>query len=129
MTKQTTEPDQTPLRAEDLRYFTGSENWYRHSLFTRFTYTDGAHYVAEKGGAYWLLDKIFACQMCVPGLSDEPFIVWDLVRDPDGEGAKLSCTDGNCNPLYSETIVFTDFPLERIRFFFQNDVLFLPSEY
>lgn len=46
------------LTTADLRQFNGSENWYRHSLNRDILYTDGAQYVAEAGGAYWLLDEI-----------------------------------------------------------------------
>lgn len=46
------------LRASDLVQFTGSECWYRHPLYPSITYTDGAQYVAEAGGANWLLDAI-----------------------------------------------------------------------
>jgi hypothetical protein len=41
-----------------LRQFTGTENWYRHGLVRSVLYTDGAKYVAESAGAYWLLDEI-----------------------------------------------------------------------
>jgi len=118
-----------PLCEQDLNQFTGSENWYRYSVFQPFTYTDGVQYVAEKGGAYWLLDKIFACQSCVPGLAKEPMCFWELTLNKEGQGARLVCTDGNCNQLYAENILFTDFPLKKIKFYFQNNVLFLPSEY
>lgn len=127
------------LRDADLRQFTGTESWYRHSLFSKYLYTDGVRYVARNGGAYWLIDKIFACQSSVPGLAEEGLIVWELIRDPEGPAAvnaqadrhraKLRCTNGNCKELYSETILYTDFPLQKIRFYFQNNVLFLPSEY
>ena len=117
------------LREHDLRYFTGSENWYRHSLYRKSLYTDGVQCVAEKGEAYWLLDKIFMCAHCVPGLKDELFLVWNLVLDAEGQGARLVCSDGNCEELYGENILFTDFPLKKIKFYFQNNVLLLPSEY
>jgi hypothetical protein len=39
-----------------LRNFTGSEHWYRFGLDPRILFTDGAKYVADQGGAYWLLD-------------------------------------------------------------------------
>ena len=48
----------TTLNAQDLSQFTGTENWYRHNLNTDILYTDGAKYVAETAGAYWLLDEI-----------------------------------------------------------------------
>ena len=44
----------------DLRQFTGSEHWYRHGLVRDILFTDGAKYLADHGGAYWLLDEI-AC--------------------------------------------------------------------
>lgn len=50
------------LRASDLAQFTGSECWYRHPLYPSITYTDAAQYVAEAGGAYWLLDAIVSHQ-------------------------------------------------------------------
>jgi len=129
MSQTTDNSDKTPLRKEDLIQFTGSETWYRHPLFRQFLYTDGAQYVAEKGEAYWLIDKIMECQASVPKLSGEEFYVWDLNLNDEGEGATLICTDGNENELYREKIPFTDFPLKTIRFYFQNKTLFLPSEY
>ena len=45
------------LTTADLSQFTGSENWYRHSLNREILYTEGALYVADAGGAYWLLDE------------------------------------------------------------------------
>ena len=113
----------------DFRQFTGSENWYRHALFAKYRYTDGARYVAKQGDAYWLLDKIFACQSCVKALEGEGFTVWELTLDKEGNGAQLVCTDGNGNKLYGEKILYTDFPLNRIELYFQNGTLFLPSEY
>jgi hypothetical protein len=46
------------LSAADLAQFTGSEHWYRHGLNRQILFTDGARYVADGGGAYWLLDEI-----------------------------------------------------------------------
>jgi hypothetical protein len=46
------------LTAGDLMQFTGSEHWYRHGLARALLFTDGAKYVADRGGAYWLLDEI-----------------------------------------------------------------------
>ncbi len=117
------------LREEDLNQFTGTERWYRHPLFRQFLYTDGAQYIAEKGEAYWLIDKIMECQASVSKLKGEEFCVWDLKLKNEGQGANLICTDGNENELYREHIPFTDFPLKTIRFYFQNKPLFLPSEY
>ena len=40
----------------------------------------------------------------------------------------LKCLDGNGVTFYSKEIEFTDFLLDRIEFFFENDVIYLPSE-
>ena len=117
------------LREEDLKNFYGTEQWFRHSLFRRYLYTEGVQYVAEHGGAYWLLDKIFGCHEMHAKLQGEDFCSWELIKDEEGNGATLSCTDGNYNPLYSEKIDYTDFPLKEIKFFCVNNVLLLPSEY
>jgi len=117
------------LCEQDLRQFAGTEAWYRHPLFGKFLYTEGVQYVAEKGEAYWLLDKIFACTAHIEKLSREEFLVWELIRNNESKGAKVICTDGNCNELYREEIDFTDFPLRSIKFYFTDNALLLPSEY
>jgi len=116
-----------PLRVSDLALFTGSENWYRHPLWPSITYTDGAQYVAEAGGAYWLLDAIVSHQHD-PRVRNEPFQVWTL-KVSDDRTAILTCEDGDHGAVTSQAIPFTDFPLTEITLWLQNDVIFLPSEY
>ncbi len=117
------------LREQDLANFYGTEVWYRHPAFKNYLYTEGVQYVAEHGEAYWLLDKIFACHACIAKLSNENFCSWELKKNAEGQGARLVCTDGNYNELYSESILYTDFPLPSIKFYCVNNVLLLPSEY
>ena len=50
------------LNKADLAQFTGSENWYRHAINRAVLFTDGAKYVADQAGAYWLLDEIAIIQ-------------------------------------------------------------------
>lgn len=116
-----------PLRASDLAQFTGSECWYRHPLSPTITYTDGARYVAEAGGAYWLLDAIVSHQHD-PRVRGEDFQVWTLCVAED-RTALLTCEDGNAEFVTSQVIGFTDFPLPVITLWLQNNVIFLPSEY
>lgn len=115
------------LKAEDLISFTGSENWYQHGLVRSITYTDGAKYVADSGGAYWLLDEIALAQKFIPTVKAEPFQVWKLAVT-DNKGV-LTCDDGNGNIAYAKEIPFTDFPLPEIELYFTDDVILLPSEY
>lgn len=115
------------LHAEDLGQFIGSEQWYRHSLVRSITYTDGAQYVADHGGAYWLLDEIALAQKFSAAVRAEAFQVWKLtVSDHRG---LLTCDDGNGIVVYAKPIPFTDFPLPEIKFYFTDDVILLPSEY
>lgn len=61
------------LETEDLSQFIGTENWYQHGLVRSVTYTDGAKYVADNGGAYWLLDEIALAQRFSTAVKKEPF--------------------------------------------------------
>jgi hypothetical protein len=115
------------LRVEDLGQFTGSEHWYQHGLVRSITYTDGAKYVADEGGAYWLLDEIALAQKFDRAVKAEPFQVWNLAVS-DAKGI-LTCDDGNGNIVYTKQIPFTDFPLPEIKFYFTDNVILLPGEY
>lgn len=119
---------ESKLTILNLEQFTGSENWYRHGLNRNVTFTDGAKFVADEGGAYWLLDTIAICQRHEPKVTAEGFQVWKLKVKPDHTAA-LACEDGNDNVVYTQEIPFTDFPLEEITLFFANNVIHLPSEY
>jgi hypothetical protein len=50
------------LTKADLAQFTGSEHWYRHQMVRDVLYTDGVQYVAQRGGAYWLINEIAFAQ-------------------------------------------------------------------
>jgi hypothetical protein len=116
------------LTEQNLRKFTGSENWYRHGLNRQVTFTDGAKFVADEGGAYWLLDAIAIAQRLEKRVSVEEFQVWTLKVKEDNT-ASLICDGGNDNIVYTQHIEFTDFPLPEIKLYFVNNVIHLPSEY
>jgi hypothetical protein len=111
-----------------LRQFTGSEHWYRHALNRNILFTDGAKYVADAGGAYWLLDEIALIQPYDTRVAAEEFQVWNLAVRPDST-ATLTCTDGNGNLVFTKELEYTDFPLEEIELYFTNNVIYLPSEH
>lgn len=116
------------LNQSDLRHFTGTEQWYRHGLVTKVLYTDGARYVAQAGGAYWLLDEIAFAQVEHQEVVAEEFQKWTLTV-ADDQTAMLTCEDGNYNTVFTKQILFTDFPLDTVTFFFSNNVILLPSEW
>ena len=117
------------LTADDLRQFTGSENWYRHGLVRSVLFTDGAKYVADAGGAYWLLDEIALAQRYEKAVAAEEFQLWKLAVNLDQHTGVLTCDDGNGNIVCTKRIPFTDFPLEEISLYFCNNTILLPSEY
>lgn len=116
------------LTAEALRQFSGSETWYRHSLNRNVLYTEGAHYLAEQGGAYWLLDSIAIAQAHVNAVKAEEFQAWTLKVNSDSS-ALLTCDDGNGHVVYEQAVPFTDFPLPEVKLYFCNSVIMLPGEY
>jgi hypothetical protein len=116
------------LSEADLRHFTGSENWYRHGLNRDVLFTDGAKYIADQGGAYWLLDEIALAQRYQKTVAAEEFQVWTLTVKDDRTAA-LTCEDGNGNTVFEKPIPFTDFPAERITLWFENNTIYLPSEH
>ena len=61
-------------------------------------------------------------------VSAEEFQVWNLKVHSD-RSATVFCDDGNGNPVYTQEIPFTDFPLDEVKLYFANNVIHLPSEY
>jgi len=120
--------EQHTLTKADLAQFTGTEYWYRHGLVRSVLFTDGAKYVADAGGAYWLLDEIALAQRFEKRVSGEEFQLWRLTLKKD-QAALLVCEDGNGKKLFSKSIPYTDFPLDEISFYYINNTILLPSEY
>ena len=116
------------LSEADLRQFTGTETWFRHPLNRKVVYTEGVQYVAENGGAYWLLDEIALIQPHNKKVAAEAFQVWTLTVRAD-RTATLVCDDGNGQVVFTKDLEFTDFPLDTIRFYFTDNTILLPSEY
>lgn len=114
----------------DLRQFTGTERYYRHTLSGRaFKYTDGVKYLADTAGAYWLIDEIVFSNQAEIEQECEGFQSWKL-KLGENNTAVLTCDDGNSNVVYRKDITFTDFPLPEIELWVEGgDVILLPSEH
>lgn len=117
------------LTEAELNQFTGSEHWYRHPLVRSILFTDGAKYLADKAGAYWLLDEIALAQRGEKAVAAEEFQVWKLTVDLDRHSARLTCDDGNGRIVFEKAIEYTDFPLAEISLWFTNNTIYLPSEH
>lgn len=110
------------MDAKDLEQFTGTMNYYKHWT-GRCKYTDGVHYVAEKAGAFWLIDAIVSYKR------KEPFQIWTLKKNPDNSAVLTMQEDADQPIKVKQDFAYTDFPLDEIKFYLIEGVLILPSEY
>ena len=108
----------------DTSGFTGSENWYRRPLMRSVVYTDGVKYVADKGEAYWLIDKVATSQLEQP-FAREEFQVWKLEVPQN----LITVEDGNGHVIHTEKLDFTDFPEPGVTLWYTDKTILLPSEY
>jgi hypothetical protein len=120
-----TKKSQTLL--DNLAQFTGTQRYYR--INRKCVLTDGAKYLAETAGAYWLMDAAASYLM---ELGTVDWFV--LVRlKVNGSKAVLTLEDGNGSVRAQQDIGYTDFPLaEQIIYACWDSVhwvLMLPSEY
>ena len=118
----------------DFDAFTGSLNHYSHKLpmTPELRLTDGTKAFAEKMGAYWLMD-IVATEF-LPLLSEEDYIIFITVTVDDNNGAVIVGTDGDKGDgpvtLHTRNVEYTDLPTNSgFKFYLQDGVLMLPSEY
>lgn len=111
-------------RLENLSNFTGTKNYYRNKNYL-FEYTDGIKYLAENGGAYWLLDAIASWQK---ELDSSRIQFWRLKVNSD-KSAVLTCERDSDDIVCEQKIPFTDFPLSEVMLYLCDGVLLLPSEY
>ena len=115
----------------ELNNFSGTERYYRITPDT--VITDGAKFVADKGGAYWLMTAIASY---LPEFTQkETFIVANLTvsRSESSCTALLKLDDGNDNILATQFIEYTDFELDEIKLYacYNGDmwVIMIPREY
>lgn len=111
----------------ELRQFTGSEVFFRHSLFKKYVFTEGVQYLAERAEAYWLIEFIFANQH-IQKIAAEPFQAW-IIKLKDDKTAIIHVEDGNKNQVRRFKLDYTDFPLKEFTLWFIDGTLLLPSEY
>ena len=119
---------------KDLNQFTGSEDFFKHSINRKLIYSEGVEYLAEQARCYWLIDLI-ACVL-LPHLlikyNDSFYSIELLVT---GNSAVITVDDGNDNIHINHKVRWTDFPItgEPVKFFLcESDeyyCLMLPSEY
>ncbi len=128
------------LSESDLRRFTGGDVRYRHAFNRAVIYTEGVQFVAERGGAYWLIDEIAihldsSAFRKAAARDDRIGLIhfWKLAVNADRSAELTARADSPDEPFIREQIPFTDFPLDEADIWAAHDtenwVLLLPSEY
>ncbi|WP_428307997.1 DUF6876 family protein [Lacipirellula sp.] len=127
------------LRAE-LQNFTGDLERWRHPLYRKLIYTPGIKYLAERTGAFWLIDAIASW---LPSRQFEAAVqhdkriadihFWKLVVGDDRSADLTAVADSGEEPFIRQGIEYADFPLMKIDLYCAFDgehwTLMLPSEY
>lgn len=130
----------TPFTHADLRQFTGDLERFRHPLARGVIYTPGIRFLAERGGAYWLIDEIALAiaggEVAKAGRSDPRVLdlhFWRLEVREDRSAELTARADSGVTPFVSKFIPWTDFPLDHIDVWAGSDgrhwTLYLPSEH
>lgn len=136
--------DREILAAEleaQLPLFIGTEKYYKLG-FPPLLATDGVKYLADKAGAYWLVDIIASYQ---PDHGRRrPFQVWRLTVNEDTAVIEMGEDTADNDPAQlihfkhgqqvrapavRQELEFTDFPLPTIDLWVEGGVLLLPSEH
>lgn len=149
-TELSNEIPQTPVMKSDPREkkrealiaglpgFTGTEQYYQHPFLLL---TDGAKFVAEVAGAFWLMDVIGSYQpklrrqvSAFSGAPGIPFQVWKLKVDLEQSSGVVTCQEDSDAPeLVRQEIPYTDFPMGEFTLFVQigspeKPVVMVPGE-
>lgn len=123
----------------ELSQFTGDFERFC-SINPKLLYTPGVKHLAERAGAYWLIDAIASY---VPSSilhkairHDDRIAImhfWRLAIHENGSAELTARADSGVAPFISQIIPFTDFPLSCIDLWCGYDgeiwTLYLPSEH
>lgn len=121
-----------------LKHFYGSIEYTQHSLDGLILLTEGAKFLADHAGAYWLMDIIWSVY---PKLREGYFHVLTLTAEAKKGLVRITDTDedGEEVEIYRQEIEYTDFPLPEQKLFIGTadydsrkrpiKVVMLPMEY
>ena len=113
------------LEKTDLDQFIGTEHYYK---YLGIMLTDGVKYLAEVGKAFWLLNIIASYQ--TGEIKNVPFQVWTLKVDIEKQTGVVTMKEDTDEPnLVTQSLDYTDFPLDEISLWLIDGILILPSEY
>lgn len=90
--------------------------------------TEGVLWLCDQAQCYWLLDCIYSYQT-LRQVVCEPFQVIDVTVELETKAVCIDVGDGNENIVFTQEIPYTTFPLPRLRLYYTNEVVLLPTEY
>jgi len=96
-------------------------------------YTDGIKYLTEVADCFWLVTDVSVIAKSL--INRSYFVTIDFkklseeIQDAIGYEAIIEYSDGNGNVLETHKYHSTEFPLDKLRLFFTDGTLMLPSEY
>ncbi len=107
----------TPDWASDLAQFTGTrvEDYHKYNALFNSVLSEGCHFVARNGGAFWLFELIDSHIMTKKELSEMDMIFSKLKKHESGSGCTVYMEDGNNNVIAEQTVPYTDFPLDNFQ--------------
>jgi len=109
-----------------MQQCTGTTQYHKLTLMPLLA-TDGVKMVAEKAGAFWLIESIASYQVR-PSVKELAIQFWTL--EVSGGQAELYCLRDSGRPkIVHQKIEYTDFPEGSWNFYVQNGVMMLPQEY
>ena len=125
----------------NLDQFTGTEHYYNHlgRQVTGIKYTDGIKYLADKTNCYWFIDIIASYQESYLNdafgkVKDCHFQIWKLKVIGKSESKQIDALvtmreDTDEEPRVSQSVLYTDFPLDEIEVYCIDGIILLKSEY
>ena len=114
-----------------VAHWHGGDSLYQHWMPQRFRYTEGVKLLADKAGAYWLVDAIMSHQVnrALRSVRMKEFQLWELKVNPDASCVLTCREDSDVEPAVTQEIEYTDFPLDYIKLYLEGSILMLPSEH
>lgn len=118
------------MRPDELRSalaaFAGTDDYHRHDT-ANFSYSDGVKFLADNAGAYWLIDLIASWQKrCRKDRQLRELQIWQLKKT--GNEADVICLRALDDEAFRLHLTFTDFPLDEVTLYLEDNVLMLPGE-
>jgi hypothetical protein len=102
----------------ELGYFTGSEKFYKSSVFANVVHTEGIKHVIDKLEAYWLLDVVSSYQK---GRSLKEFQIWKLEVYSDNSAVVTMRENSDSPVVVKQKIPYTDFEIASFEWYVVYD--------